>query len=381
MRIIVFSGKGGSGVSTIAAATAAATAEAGGSVLAFGLGEGIGACLGQALAPEPVRIQGGLWVAEGRHRHDSADELREWVGDLLEWRGMESGLAEDLVALPGVAQVSRLLALESHVTKGDFEVIVVDAGSVGQFLDLPPALDAAARWLDRLFAPREQTIFEPFFRAFAGDYATAGDDILERGRGILTRLAGLREALTDPGVTSVRLVTAPDLGATEDMRRALASLSLFGYGVDALMVNRVISPQVTDPFFSGMRVEEGAALQALTDIAAPVPVLAINLAPAPPRGLGPLISLAAAAYAGRQPAGILYRGAGRAFLQEDGRHVLRLSLPFARREDLGLEQTDESVEVHLDGRRCVLPLPPHLRYRQAESWAYEDGELRVTFGP
>lgn len=381
MRIIVFSGKGGSGVSTIAAATATAMAEAGGSVLAFGLGEGLGACLGQALAPEPERIQGGLWAAEGRHRHDSTDELREWVGDLLEWRGMESGLAEDLVALPGVAQVSRLLGLESHVAKADFEVIVVDAGSVGQFLDLPPALDAAARWLDRLFAPREQTIFEPFLRAFAGDYATAGDDILERGRGILTRLANLREALTDPGVTSVRLVTAPNLGATEDMRRALASLSLFGYGVDALMVNRVISPQVTDPFFKGMRQEEEAALQTLANIAAPLPVLAINLAPAPPRGLGPLASLAAVAYAGRQPAGILYRGAGRAFLQVDGHHILRLSLPFARREDLGLEQTDESVEVHLDGRRCVLPLPPHLRYRQAESWAYEDGELRVTFGP
>jgi hypothetical protein len=48
---------------------------------------------------------------------------------------------------------------------------------------------------------------------------------------------------------------------------------------------------------------------------------------------------------------------------------------------LGLEQTEDSVEVHLDGRRCVLPLPSHLRYRQAQSWAYEDGELRVTFGP
>jgi arsenite-transporting ATPase len=381
VRIIVFSGKGGSGVSTIAAATAAAVAEAGGKVLAFGLGEGLGASLGQALAPEPARIHPGLWAAESRRRHDCTEELREWVGDLLEWRGVESGLAEDLVALPGVSQVSHLLALESHVAAGAFETIVADAGPLGQFLDLPPALDAAARWLDRLFAPREQTIFEPFLRAFAGDYATAGDDILERGRGILTRLAGLRDVLTDSSITSVRLVTTPDPAAIEDIRRSLACLTLFGYGVDALMVNRVISPEVTDPFFIGLRQQEEAAFNELGGVAAPIPVLAINLAPAPPRDLGALVKLAGAAYAGRQAANILHQGPGRLLLQADGRDVLRLSLPFARREDLGLEQTEDSVEVHLDGRRCVLPLPPHLRYRQAQSWAYEEGELRVTFGP
>lgn len=382
MRIIVFSGKGGSGVSTIACATAAAAADAGSKALAFGLGEGLSACLGQPLTPEPVHIQGRLWAAEGRYRHGSPDELRQWVGDLLEWRGMEEGLAEDLTALPGVSQVGRLLALESHVAAGEFDVAVVDAGPLEQFLDLPPALDAAARWLDRLFPPREQTIFEPFLRAFAGDYATTGDDILERGRDILARLARLRGGLTDPAAASVRLVTTAGPLAVEDIRRSFASLGLFGYAVDAVVVNRVIAPEVTDPFFAALRQEEEAALQGLARLAGPVPVLPVNLAPAPPRGAGPLAALAGEAYDGRAPASLLYQGRpGRGLLQADGRYVLRLSLPFARREELGLEQTDDGVEVNLEGRRCVLPLPPHLRYRQAESWAYEDGELRVTFAP
>lgn len=379
MRVIVFSGKGGSGVSTMAAATATALAQSGRRTLAFALGEGLAACFGRPLASEAVQVDEALWAAEGRTRYDRADELRDWLGDLLEWRGLEAGLAEDLAALPGVSHVGRLLELEAQAAGAQFEALVVDGGPLPQFLDLPPALDAASRWLERLFAPREQTLFEPFLRVFVGEYAAAGDDVFERGRALLTRLARLRETLTDPAVSSVRLVLGADAAAVGDVQKAVATLSLFGCTVDALVVNRMLPDEAGGEFLATLREEQEAVVSALGTAAAPLPVLAGPLTAAALRGVPSLAALAGRVYDGLAPADVLHRGPTRGFFQEDGCYVLRLALPFVSREELGLEQTEDSVEVHLDGRRCVVPLPHVLRYREAQSWSLESQVLRVVF--
>lgn len=378
MRVIVFSGKGGSGVSTMAAATATALAQSGRRTLAFALGEGLAACFGRPLAREAVQVGETIWAAEGRTRYDRADELRDWLGDLLEWRGLEAGLAEDLAALPGVSSVGRLLVLEAQAAGGQFEALVVDGGPLPQFLDLPPALDAASRWLERLFAPREQTLFEPFLRVFVGEYAAAGDDVFERGRALLARLARLREILTDPAVSSVRLVLGADAAAVGDVQKAVATLSLFGWPVDALVVNRILPAEAGGEFLTALRKEEEAVVSALA-AAAPLPVLVGPLTSPAVRGAPSLAALAGRVYDGLAPADVLHQGPMRGFFQEDGCYVLRLALPFVAREELGLEQTEDGVEVHLDGRRCVVPLPHALRRREAESWSLESQVLRVVF--
>lgn len=380
MRVIIFSGKGGSGVSTLAAATAVASAKGGRRTLALGLGPGLAAVFGVSLGQEPAVVASSLWALEGRSRHDSPDEVRDWLGALLEWRGMEAGLAEDLAALPGVNSLGRLLDLERQVREGWFDAVVVDAATLTQFLEVPGALDSAARWLERLFAPREQTFFEPFLRVFAGEYASTGDDVLERGRDILTRLANLRTALCDPEISSVRLVSTPDMGAAGDVQRAIAALNLFGYPVDAVAVNRKLPVAVSDAFFAAVRAQEEETARYLASAVAPMPVLVAELTRSRPRDVESLAALAGGLYAGWTPSAVLHRGQARAFSQEDGRHVLRVALPFVQREDLGLEQTEEGVAVHLDGRRCVLPLPSEMRGREAESWSIEGQVLKITFG-
>ena len=152
MRIIIFSGKGGSGVSTLAAATAVVSASAGRRTLAFGLGPGLGHAFGVTLTAKPARIADNLDAVEG-HRRGAEDEFRDWLEQLLEWRGMDADLSDDLAALPGMNHVGRLLDLQAHIASEKHDVIVVDGSALAQFLDLPAALDAAARWLERIFAP------------------------------------------------------------------------------------------------------------------------------------------------------------------------------------------------------------------------------------
>lgn len=378
MRVIVFSGKGGSGVSTIAAATAAALAAAGKRTLAFGIAKGLGRAFDVPLGLAVSRVLPNLDAAEGTSGYGGPDEFRDWLESLLDFRGMDVELAEDLAGLPGVNHLARLLELERLASSGGYDVLVLDAAEVGQFLDLPAALDAAARWLERLFAPRQQTLFETFGRALVADYASAGDEVFESGRALLSRLADFRDLLADPAVSTVRIVVRPERGALADVEEALAVLSLFSCRVDAVIVNQVLPPEVTDPFFARMRAAQQAFDEGLVRLELPQALLTLALAPEPPHGAEALRALGQTLYAAAAPDAILAETPGHTVEREASQYILNVVLPFARRESLRLEEMDEGIEVQLNGRRCVITLPEDVEYAAASSWAYEDGVLRVV---
>jgi arsenite-transporting ATPase len=378
MRIIIFSGKGGSGTSTVAAGTACLLAESGRRTLAFALDSGLGAALGARLDIEPVAVAERLDAVEGHAGLAARDEFRDWLHRLLDFRNMDPELSDDLAMLPGINHIGRLLELERLLSSEAYDAAVLDAATLPQFLDLPSALDAAARWLDRLFAPRQQTVFEPFLRAFAGDYADRGDEVLESGRELLGRLAALRDLLTDPDVTSVRLVVSADRSAVDELRDALGVLALFSYRVDALIGGRLLPDEVDSPFFEGQRREQREAMAALHALDPAPPALEMELRPDVPRGAASLAAVARAVYGESDPAAFLAEGDEHSVAREAGHYLLRVFLPFASREDLRLEELDDGIAVHLNGRRCILTLPEDVVYRGAASWSYEEHELRVV---
>lgn len=378
MRIIVFSGKGGSGASTIAAGTACLLAESGARTLAFALDRGIGAALDTRLGLDPVAVTDHLDAVEGHGGLAARDEFRDWLHSLLDFRNMDPELSDDLAMLPGINHIGRLLELERLLSSGAYEAAVLDAATLSQFLDLPSALDSAARWLDRLFAPRQQTVFEPFLRAFAGDYADRGEEVFETGREMLGRLAGLRDLLTDPDVTSVRLVGTADRAAVDALRDALSVLALFSYRVDALIASRLLPDAVDAPFFAGQREEQRQALEALHALAPAPPLLRAEVQAEVPRGAEALRSFALGVYGEHDPNAFLAQADEHSVAREAGHYLLTVFVPFARKEDLRLEEVEGGIAVHLNGRRCVITLPPDVSYRAASSWSYEEHELRIV---
>jgi arsenite-transporting ATPase len=377
MRIIVFAGRGGGGVSTIAAGTACLIAAAGHRTLAFGLERGLGAAFDVELELRPKPVIDSLHGVEGHGGLSTTDEFRDWLNMLLDFRNMEAELGDDLAALPGVNIVGRLLELEMLIASETYDAVVVDAGALSQFLDLPGALDAAARWLERLFAPRQQTVFEPFLRAFAADQIAAGDEVLDTGRELLGRLANLRDLFTDPEVTSVRLVTPADHGAEGAIRAALAVLGLFSCRVDAIVTNRVLPESIESSFFDGQRKQQTASLKALRALTPGPVVVEAALQQSPPRGAKALAAFARSIWTDEIDS-FLAPTDEHSVARDGTTYELRVFMPFARREDLRLEEIDEGIAVHLNGRRCVLTLPEDIVYSSAEAWSYEDRFLRVT---
>jgi arsenite-transporting ATPase len=200
-----------------------------------------------------------------------------------------------------------MLNLARHAETGGYDAIVVDGLPLEEFLDLPPCFDAAARWLDRLFAPRQSNVFEPFVRMFAADYASAGEDLLESGRELLGRLADLRELLTDAEVSSVRVLLRTNDTAPADAREALTALSLFSYATDGLVFNRLLPDEVTDEFFAGTRSEQEDALAGAARAGNGMPVLKVYLTAEAPRGLETLGRLGAELYADAAAGDVLHR--------------------------------------------------------------------------
>ena len=375
MRIILFSGRGGSGVSTLSAATAVAASISGKPTLAFSLGSGLVHALGVDVTASVTKAGDNLDVVQGASADE--DEFRQWLADLLDFRSMDPELADDLAALPGINHIGRLLELEALIASERYSVIVLDAAPLEMFLDLPGALEAAARWLRRVFSSRPQSVFEPLVRAFAADFANTGEGVFETGRELLTRLAGLRDLMIDHETTSVRLVVAPEDRAPEALREASGVLSLFGYLKDAVVVTRLLPDAVKDEFFAAARKREAELLENVRASTA-APVLTCDLRPEPPHGEEALLDLAREVYGDHDPTGFLSGGEPHEFSRSGGNFVLEVVVPFASREELKLEQADDGIIIHFNGRRRLFPLPDDVGLREASTWSHDGRVLRVT---
>lgn len=381
MRIIIITGSGGSGVSTLAAATSVGLGLKGLRTLAYSLNPGLGDAFGATLTGRADAVAQNVHAVETRRRKESNGELKDWLEDLLDWRGMDEVIADDVASLPGINHIGHLLELESYVSSGSYDAVVVDAAPAEQFLELPPALDAAARWLERLFAPREQTLFEPFLRAFAGEYASTGEDVMDRGRALLERLARLRGLMTDPDVCSVRIVATAAEHTAERLRESITAFSLFSYPMDAIVLSRLLPAEDVGAFFEDLRAAQDETVRALGESVGGLPVLRQALRKTPPAGAETLAELAAEVYGAHPPEGVLHRAEQRAIVRENGHFEMRLTLPHAAKDDLSLEQLEDSVVVYVHGHRCVLSLPVEVRSWQAASWSFEAPTLKVTFQP
>jgi arsenite-transporting ATPase len=379
VRVIVFTGRGGAGVSMLAAGTAAAIAGCGRRTLAFGVGPGLATAFAAPLGQRPRPLVPYLWAMEAApERHDAPGPFLAWLRDLFAWRRMDETLAEDIAALPGLVDLARLLALEEHIGSSDFDAVVVDCPALRHTLDLLAALDAATRSLGRMFPARQPTVLDPFLRALGG-YSTTGDDVYEAGRDLLLRLARLREALTERESASVRLVLTPETRSLAEVRGAIAALSLFAYAAEAAFCNCLLPEDAGGRWFEDRRRDQQAALSYISDSLAPLPVLPVPLQQRHVSGLPDLAALAAVAYREANPAAVLYRGPAQAFSHKDGDYVLSLALPFVRHEALAIERLDDALIVHLGERSRTFDLPPEVRDLDGVSSAFDGDALRVTF--
>ena len=385
MRVLLFTGKGGVGKTTTAAATALRCADAGlrTIVLSTDPAHSLADAFGIDLGDRPYEITPGLFGQQldtGARMEDTWVEIQAWLQEVFQWAGVAAIEAEELSVIPGLDEIFSLSDIKAYASSGEWDVVVVDCAPTAETLRLL-SLPEILRWyMDRVFpmSRKVNKVVSPLLGRVAG-LPTPGDEVFGSASRFYERLDGVRELLSDAAVTSVRLVVNPERLVVAEARRTHTYLSLFGYRVDAVVANRLLPEAVSDPWFKAWRERHAEHLEAIEDGFAPLPILRAELASDELVGVDALRAFGEALYADVDPAGILHPGEPMVVTKQGTAYELSLELPFADKDELELGRRDDELLIRVGSHRRALLLPDSLRRRDVGAATLRDGRLRVTF--
>jgi len=392
VRVVLYTGKGGVGKTTTAAATAVCAAARGAETLVVSAdaAHSLGDVLGQRLDSPAARLEPQLAAPRlhalevdaraAMERHWG--RVRDYLVSLFRYQGIEEVVAEELALLPGAEELSTLLAVEELAASGRFELVVVDCaptGSTLRLVTLPDVADGALRWVLRI-----QQVLSSVVTPLARNLVPAplpGAEVFRDADALLYRkLHGLRERLSFQD-TSVRLVVTPERMVIDEARRAHTDLALFDVACDAVVMNRLLPEAArAEAFFHDwgeLQEERCREVEALFD---PLPVLRAPLQDDEVVGLERLARQGEALFAGLEPGACLGHGPRPRYTRSKGGYRLSLPLPGARAEDLDVAKVEGELVVTTASRRRAIALPRRVAALDLAGARLEGGSLVVRFG-
>lgn len=385
MRILLFTGKGGVGKTTVAAATALRCADAGRRTLvlstdpAHSLADALDVDLGSDPSPVTDRLWGQQLDAQERMQ-ESWSEIQAYLTEVLDWAGVAGIEAEELAVLPGLDEIFALADIKSFAASGDWDTIVVDCAPTAETIRLLSLPEILAWYMDRVFpaSRRLNRVLSPVLSRVT-NLPVAGDEVFGAAHRFYDRLDGVRDLLTDPHVTSARLVVNPERMVIAEARRTHTYLSLFGYRVDAVVANRVLPAGIDDPWFDRWQTLHTEHLATIEEGFAPLPVLLAYLAPDELVGRVALTGFAQELYGDLEPDALLHEGSPLRIDRDGDGWRLDLELPFAERGDVDVARRGDELIITAGPYRRALILPDTLRRRSVTGASLREGTLEVTF--
>jgi arsenite/tail-anchored protein-transporting ATPase len=388
VRVLLFTGKGGVGKTTTSAATAALAARRGHKTLVLSTdpAHSLADALGVQLGDEPTEVDDCLFgqqVDTQRAFEASWREVQHYLREVLEQGGVDPLEAEELTVLPGADEVLALLELRDQVASGRWDVVIVDCAPTAETLRLLALPEALGWYMERVFPAERRLVrtLRPVLSHFAG-VPMPPDQVFAAVERLHGELSEVRRLLTDPAMTSVRLVLTPESVVVAESRRTLTSLSLYGYRVDGVVANRVFPSHGDDPWRAQWVAAQSEQLADVDASFGPLPVWRAPYQPTEPVGLDALTGFADELYADDDPLAVVETvdpvTVERLTADE---FVLTIALPHADRRDVDLVRKGDELVVTVGPYRRVLALPSALRRCQVEGAALREGRLRVRFSP
>jgi arsenite-transporting ATPase len=392
LRIIFFAGKGGVGKTSVAAATGVRSAEMGQRTLVLSLDVAHSLAdifdLDQQLLDRkqgrPFKITDNLWIQEmdiqeeiGRHWR----RIHDYLSGLLNTSGLDEVLAEELAILPGMEEVSLLLYINQYVRQSRFDVILLDCAPTGEslrFISIPTTLE----WYMKKVFQMERTLVKvarPLAKRFYNvplpddGYFKAIEDLCER-------LKGVDRVLCDPAITTVRLVANPEKVVLKETQRAFMCFCLYRMCIDAVVMNRILPPQVQDAYFAEWRKGQKYNLARAEEYFHPVPILPVDLFGAEIVGRESLKALSERIYGALDPLGRFVAEEPYRLIKQDGHYCLRLKLPFVVKEHIDLSKISDELVLRIGSYKRHILLPRQVAARNTVKAKIEEPYLNITFG-
>jgi arsenite-transporting ATPase len=370
MRILLFSGKGGVGKTSLAAATGVRLAELGHRTLvmsidpAHSLGDSfdLDTDLFHIKTSDPFPINDKLSIFELNIQKEVKrhwQEISSYVVSVLRTTGINDVEAEELAILPGMEELSAMMYINQYRRENRYDVIVLDAAPTAEsmrFISMPTTLD----WYMKHIFPFQRNLLKavrPIANRVA-PFELPTDNYFANIRALFEKLEGVDELMEDPQTTSVRLVTNPEKMVLRETQRAFVYFSLHGLTVDTVIVNRVLSREIQDTWFQEWLSSQDSILREVEEYFAPVPVRRLPLFSHEVLGQQRLQEVARALYGDNEdPSAITRTEKPYTFAKQDGTYEVRLRLPFAVRGEVGLFKKGDELVVEVGTVRRHIGLP------------------------
>lgn len=390
MRVILMTGKGGVGKTSVAAATGLRCAELGYKTLVLSTdpAHSLADSFDMELGHEPRQVRPNLWGAE----LDALMELegnwgavKRYITQVLQARGLEGVQAEELAILPGMDEIFGLVRMKRHYDEGTYDVLIIDSAPTGTALRLLSLPEVGGWYMRKFYKPFQgmsmalRPLVEPIFRPIAG-FSLPDKEVMDAPYEFYEQIEALERVLTDPTQTSVRLVMNPEKMVIKESLRAHAYLSLYNVSTDLVIANRIIPEQVADPFFQRWKENQQQYKKEIHDNFTPLPVKEVPLYSEEMCGLEALDRLKDTLFqAGEDPTQVYYRETTLRVVQLDQQYSLEMYLPGIEKSQIELSKTGDELNVRIGNHRRNLVLPQALAALQPVGAKMEEEYLKIRF--
>ncbi|SFG29234.1 arsenite efflux ATP-binding protein ArsA (TC 3.A.4.1.1) [Desulfotomaculum arcticum] len=386
MRVILYTGKGGVGKTSLAAATAIAAAASGKRtiVVSTDAAHSLGDSFDLELGDEPIKIRENLWAQEIStlfSAEKSWGKVQDYLSALLISQNIKDITADELIIFPGLEELFSLFEILNHCSEGKYDVVIVDCAPTGETLRLLSFPEVLKWWLEKIF-PVEKLLLKiarPISKPLFG-VPLPGDDTMDSIAELFQQLREMHEILVDEDITSVRIVVNPEKMVIREAERSFMYLNLYGFNTDAVIVNRLLPFVNLGQYFEKWGEVHHNYLRYIKDQFSPVPVFTVPLFMEEVVGFEALDKMGSACFGGKSPEKFFFHGQTQKISKTEDGYVLEMTLPFVEKGDISLSQKGDELTVRLGEYKRNIFLPRKLLGRDVVGAKLEDSMLKIKFG-
>ena len=389
-RIIFFSGKGGVGKTTIAAATALRCADRGIKTILLSTdpAHSIGDLLGLPIHSTPTPVAPNL-DAVHIDPHAELDSnwghIRDYFSNLIQTLGADGAVSGELAILPGMDNLFSLLRIRDFHDKSDYKVIIVDMAPTGEslrLLSLPQIVSLALK-ITRVI---EKYIVSPVIRPASRmskslRVVVAPEDVARSWESILEKILAMRDLFEKESRTTTRLVMQPESMIMNETQRALTYLNLFGMVVDQVIINRILPDETQKGYFRAWHETQKKYIHAITRDFTPIPIAHAPFFHHEIHGLNDLRTLGNALYNQADPASVFYNSRPVQFVNTKKEKLMKLKAPFldVQNTPVSLHRRGNEIMIEIGSFLRTHTIPDSMAALEPEGADYNNGELIIRF--